>query len=168
MRSARLRSGQRRPADPRSAAAQAQVGRDRAVAPMLGPAGGRAAVEVVGDRRIGARGEQRAHGLHAPVLGREVERGDALAVLGAAEGRLPARIRAELDQPLDRLDVALGGRPDQGGAAVRVGVDIRAELDQRCRGRPHDRSWPPTRAPRRGSPAGRRRAPTAGSRVCGR
>jgi hypothetical protein len=52
-------------------------------------------VEAVASGRVGAGVEERADRLEEAVLGREVQRGDALAVLGAAEGGGAARVGAE-------------------------------------------------------------------------
>ena len=47
-----------------------------------------------------------------------------------AEGRALVRIGAELDERADRVDAAVRRGPEERGAAIRVALDPRAELDQ--------------------------------------
>ena len=94
------------------------------------PVGGRAAVEAVADRRVGAELEQRPDRGEVAVLRREVQSGDPLAVLRAAERGPLVGIGAECDERPDRRDAAAGGGPGERGAAIDVGVDGGAARDE--------------------------------------
>ena len=59
-----------------------------------------------------------------------MERGDARAVIGAAERGAAARVGAEPHELADRGDAAARRRPAQRGAAVDVGLDLRSAGDE--------------------------------------
>ena len=103
------------------------------------PAGGRAVVCASRMRRIGAELEQRLDRLAPAGLRGEVERGHALAVIRPAE-RAAAGSRRRRARRASRTDATrpFDRRPRERRAAVGVGVDPRAELDEQ------------RRAPRRG------------------
>lgn len=88
-----------------------------------------AAVERVGDERVGAEFEQGYDGFALPCLGGEVDGGDALAVGRAAERAAVVRVGAALDERAHRLDSAVDRGPGQRGTAVRVGVGLGAKPD---------------------------------------
>ena len=89
-----------------------------------------AAVERVGDERVGPEFEQGYDGSALPCLGGEVDGGDPLAVVRAAEGAAAVRVGAELDERAHGLDSAVDRGPAQRGAAVGVGVGLGAKVDQ--------------------------------------
>jgi hypothetical protein len=65
-----------------------------------------------------------------PSLRCEVQGRHALAVVGAAEGSTLIHVRTEVDQLSNRGHASVRGRPGERGAAVGIGVDTRAELDE--------------------------------------
>src|SRR5205807_120221 len=87
---------------------------------VLGPSPCGAVVRQVADGGVRTRVEENAGDLGVPVLGGEMEGGDAAAVVGAAERGLPVGIRAQLEQPPDRGCPALRGGPDEGSPPVGV------------------------------------------------
>ena len=133
----------------------------------VGPARGPSAVDRIGDPRIGAGCEQC---LALPWPGRS-------ARPGASRSR-PVRGRGRRTCPGGRCR-----RRARAGARSRPIGRWPRPRSARCRGRgrrrrrrrarragrvpPHGRSWPPTRALRRGSPEGRPTAARSGSRCAG-
>src|SRR5438067_1963943 len=100
------------------------------MAAVLRPARRSAAVNGVADRRIGTELEERLDRLSLAGLRGEMEGGHALAVLGAAEGPAPIDVGAELDEAADRRDPSVARCPGERCAAVRIGVEVRAQFDE--------------------------------------
>src|ERR671936_31485 len=100
------------------------------MAAEVGPAPSGAVVERVAQRRIGARGEELLHDLATAGLRGEVEGRHPFPVRRAAEGATAVGIGTELEQATDRRGTAVEGGPRESGAAVGIGVEPRAQLDE--------------------------------------
>src|SRR3954465_3515712 len=117
------------------AAGRASLWSGKDVGELRVPAGARpperaAAVQVVEDQRVGAELEQGNDRLPLAGLRCEVDRGDTLTVARAAECAALIGIGAEVDERANGVDAAVDRRPRERRAAVRVGIDARAELDE--------------------------------------
>jgi hypothetical protein len=77
----------------------------------------------VADTRVGAELQQRMDGLRTSCLGGELDGGDALAVIWSAESAALVGVGAKLDQRPGCLDPAVGRRPGERSASVRVSLD---------------------------------------------
>src|SRR5262245_37141721 len=100
------------------------------MAAVVRPPCGCAAVDRIADRRVGTEVEQRLDRLDLAALRRKMEGGDALTVVGTAEGSATVHVGTELDEKADRSDAPVHRRPVERRATVGIGVDIAAEIDE--------------------------------------